>query len=80
MICRHNSPGSPVRATFEAVLRRLALVVDIVDTVPFGPEVAQWVAERLAAVLHVRLMVHRKQEAQSADLPVANVQRSSLRT
>ena len=67
-----------MRATFEAVLRRLALVVDIVDTVPSGSEAAQRVAERLAAVLHV--MVHRKQEAQTADLPVVNIQRSSLQT
>jgi hypothetical protein len=84
---RTHIPGNPVRATVVAVLRRLALAVDIVDivdtvdTVPFGPEAAPrvQVADSLPAV-RVRLAVHRKQEAQTVDLAVANVQQSSLQT
>ena len=68
---------------FEAVLRRRVFAVDtvdIVDTVPFGPEAAPRVVGRLAAV-HKRLAVHRKEEeAHSADLQVPNLERSSHQT
>ena len=76
-----NSLGSLV-AMFEGVLRRLVPAVDtgdIVDIVPFGLEAAPRVVGRLAAV-RKRLAVHRKEEAQSADLQVPNLERSSLQT
>lgn len=67
----------PVRAMFEAVRRRLVLVVDIeavvdiVDTDPFGLEAAPRVAGRSAARLQP---VHRRVEAPTADILVPNVQ------
>ena len=66
-----NSPGNPV-AMLEVVLRRLALV----DMVPFEGQAAPRVVGRSAAV---RLAVlHRKQEAQTADLSVLTFLWSSL--
>ena len=65
---------------FEAALRRLVLAVDtvdIVDTVPFGPEAVPMAVERLPGV-RKRLAVHHKEEAQSADPQVPpNLERSS---
>ena len=68
-----GSPG-PVAMLDEAVFHRLALAV---GTVPFGQ--AAPAAEPCSVAVRW-LAVHRKQEAQSADLSVSTVQRSSLQT
>lgn len=74
-----NSLGSLV-SIFEGILRRLAVDTgDIVDIVPFGLEAAPRVVGRSAAVRE-RLAVHRKVEAQSANLQEPNLERSSLQT